>query len=337
MDARQYSLHRFFAALVALVVLLGVGTVGYRWLEGMEPADALYMTVITISTVGFGEIKPLSQLGRLFTIGLIVSGALIAVYGLSTATEFVLSGEWREHLAKERRRKMLAQLRNHIIVCGYGRVGRQVVHELQAECLPFVVIDPDPATVTHLQGLGHFVMQGNAADEATLREAGIEHARGLIAAVNADAENVFIVLTARGINPHLHIVARANYEASESKLLRAGANRVISPYRMAGRRMVTMIARPDVADFLDEVSHIGSEELVLEQITISPACKLVGQTLADAQLKERIGVTLLACRMPGSPTRITPTGSTKIQAHMQMLALGSREQTQTLLRLARGE
>ncbi len=337
MEAHPYPIRRFLWALTALAFLLVIGVAGYRWLEGMELDDALYMTVITLSTVGFGEIKPLSHAGRIFTIGLIVSGGLIAVYGLSTATEFFLSGEWRAHLERERRRKMLAQLRNHIIVCGYGRVGRHVVHELQAECLPFVVIEPDPATVAHLRELGHLVMQGNAADEATLKEAGIERARGLIAAVNADAENVFIVLTARGINPDLHIVARANYEASESKLLRAGANRVLSPYRMAGRRMVTMIARPDVADFLDEVAHVGSEELVLEQITISPDCPLVGQTLAQAQLKEKIGVTLLACRMPSSTARVTPNGNTKIEAQMQMLALGSREQTQVLLKLARGE
>jgi voltage-gated potassium channel len=336
-DTRTRVSHRLSFALIALVIVLIVGTTGFALLEEMDWLDAFYMTVITISTVGFGEIKTLSHAGRVFTIGLIVSAALITFYAASIITNLVASGEWREYLQRERERRMLEQLENHVIVCGYGRVGRHVVHTLLTENLPFVVIDPSAEVVSHLLELGHIALQGNAADEPTLKQAGIERARALIVAVNSDAENVFIVLTARGIRTDLEIIARANYEASEPKLLRAGANHVISPYRIGGRRMVTTLVRPAVADFLDEVAHVGNEELLIEQVNIAPTSPLVGKTLAQAQLTERVGVTLLACKMPGTTTRTTPNAEMILQPNMQILALGSPEQLQTLLKMASGK
>jgi voltage-gated potassium channel len=336
-DARTRISRRLSFALIALVVVLIVGTTGFALLEEMDWLSAFYMTVITISTVGFGEVKSLSPAGRLFTIGLIVSAALITFYAASTITNLIASGEWREQLQHERERRMLEQLKNHVIVCGYGRVGRHVVHTLLAEKLPFVVIEPTAETIAHLRELGHVAVQGNAADESVLKQAGIERARALIVAVNSDAENVFIVLTARGMRADLEIIARANYEASEPKLLRAGANHVISPYRIGGRRMVTTLVRPAVADFLDEVAHVGNEELLIEQVNVAPTSPLVGKTLAQAQLTERVGVTLLACKMPDAPTRITPNAEMVLQPNMQILALGSPEQLQALLKMASGE
>ena len=331
---RIHISQRLLPAFIALFTVLIVGTVGFMTLEQMDWLNAFYMTVITISTVGFGEVKTLSPEGRLFTIGLIVSAALITFYAASVITNWIASGEWREQLKRERERRMLEQLKNHTIVCGYGRVGRHVVHTLLAEKMPFVVIDPSAEAVAHLRELGHVALQGNAADESILKQAGIERARALVVAVNSDAENVFIVLTARGVRSDLQIIARANYETSESKLVRAGANQVISPYRIAGRRMVTTLVRPAVADFLDEVAHVGNEELLIEQVLIAPNSSLVGQTLAQAQLTERIGVTLLACKMPNAKTRSTPNADMLLQANMQMLALGSPEQLQKLLKMA---
>ena len=326
--------YRFWLAFGALALVICIGTLGFALLEEMDVLSALYMTVITISTVGFGEIKTLSPAGRMFTMGLIASAATITFYTASMVTNLIVSGEWRERLERQREQRMLEQLKNHTIVCGYGRVGRHIVHTLLAEKMPFVVIDPDAQAIAHLRELGHMVIQGNAADETILKQAGIERARALVVAVNADAENVFIVLTARGICADLQIIARANYETSESKLLRAGANQVISPYRIAGRRMVTTLVRPAVAEFLDEVAHVGNEELLIEQVTIAPSSSLAGKTLAQAQLTERVGVTLLACKMPNAPTRITPNAEMILQANMQILALGSPEQLQALLKLA---
>lgn len=328
---------RLSPALIALVAVLIIGTVGFVALEGMDWLNALYMTVITISTVGFGEVKTLSPEGRLFTIALIISAALITFYAASVITNWVASGEWRAELQRERERRMLEQLTDHTIVCGYGRVGRHVVHTLLAEKMPFVVIDPSAEATLHLRELGHIALQGNAADEHILKQAGIERARAIVVAVNSDAENVFIVLTARGIRSDLQIIARANYETSESKLVRAGADHVISPYRIAGRRMVTTLIRPAVADFLDEVAHVGNEELLIEQVLVAPNSVLVGKTLAQAQLTERIGVTLLACKMPNAKTRSTPNADLILQANMQILALGSPEQLQTLLKMASAE
>lgn len=334
--AFAFDFRRLLTALLLLGALVAVGTVGLMWIERADWVTALYMTIITISTVGYGEIEPLSTEGRVFVIFVVIAAVGVTIYATSVVTQILVSGELREQLDRRRERQMIEKLANHIIVCGYGRVGRNVAHELRAEKIPFVVIDPDVKKIEHLRAAGDLAIQGNAANEAMLQEAGIARARGLVAAVNADAENVFIVLTARGMQPNLFIVARANFEQSEPKLLRAGANRVLSPYRIAGRRMVTMIARPEVADFLDEVAHVGSEELLLEQIELAPDSPLVGQTIAQAALSERFGVTVVACRTANHPARRMPGADTLLEANMQLLALGTQEQLQELLKLAQG-
>lgn len=332
-----FNFQRLLTALLLIAVLVVIGTVGLMWIERADWITALYMTVITISTVGYGEIEPLSTEGRIFIIGIVVAAVGVTIYATSVVTQILVSGELREQLEQRREHQMIEKLANHIIVCGYGRVGRNVANELRAEKISFVVIDPDAKKIEHLHAAGDLALQGNAANEAVLQEAGIARARGLVAAVNSDAENVFIVLTAREMQPNLFIVARANFETSEPKLLRAGANRVLSPYRIAGRRMVTMIARPEVADFIDEVAHVGSEELLLEQIELKPDCELVGKTIEQAALSERFGVTIVACRTANHPARRMPGANTCLEANMQLLALGTQEQLQMLLKLASGE
>ena len=335
-DVQKRVFRRFLFPIISLTLLLVAGTAGYRWLERMGTIDALYMTVITISTVGFGEVKPLSPIGRLFTIGLIFSGGGLVAYTLSDTAAFVLSGEWRANWARKKRHSMLAQISHHVIICGYGRVGRHVAQELKVEGIPFVVIDLSPEKIADIVETGYLALQGNAASEANLKEAGIDRALGLVAAANSDAENVFIVLTARSMHKDLIIVARANFEESESKLLRAGANRLILPYRIAGRRMVTMLVRPEVADFLDEVSHTSGMELLLEQIHLMPASPLVGKTLAEAQLPGKLGITVVACKLPNGQLNIRIGPDTVLQENVRLIALGTPEQLQALIRLAQG-
>jgi voltage-gated potassium channel len=335
-DVQKRVFRRFLFPIISLAVLLVAGTAGYRWLERMGTIDALYMTVITISTVGFGEVKPLSPIGRLFTIGLIFSGGGLVAYTLSGTAAFVLSGEWRANWARKKRHSMLAHISHHVIICGYGRVGRHVAQELKAEGIPFVVVDLSPEKITEVTASGYLALQGNAASEANLKEAGIDRALGLVAAANSDAENVFIVLTARSMRKDLLIVARANFEESESKILRAGANRLILPYRIAGRRMVTMLVRPEVADFLDEVSHTSGMELLLEQIHLMPASPLVGKTLAEAQLPGKLGITVVACKLPNGQLNIKIGPDTVLQENVRLIALGTPEQLQALIRLAQG-
>ena len=335
-DVQKRVFRRFLFPIISLAVLLAAGTAGYRWMESLGTIDALYMTVITISTVGFGEVKPLSPTGRLFTIGLIFSGGGLVAYTLSGTAAFVLSGEWRANWARKKRHSMLAHISHHVIICGYGRIGRHVAHELKAEGIPFVVVDLSPEKIADIMESGCLALQGNASSEANLKEAGIDRARGLVAAANSDAENVFIVLTARSMRKDLLIVARANFEESEPKLLRAGANRLILPYRITGRRMVTMLVRPDVADFLDDVAHAGGMELLLEQVQLMPASPLVGKTLSQAQLPGKLGITVVACKLPNGQLNMRIRPDTVLQANAQLIALGTREQLQAFIKQAQG-
>lgn len=332
---RQRLFDRFVPIVIGLVVLPAIGVAGFSWIEGWSFMDALYMTVTTLSTVGYGEIHPLSTGGRLFTMGLIVSGGMMAAYALTQLAQIFFSGEWRRHWENQKRLRMLAELSHHIIVCGHGRVGRNVAEELKAEGLPFVVIDLNPDQVTRVQESGALAVHGDAAHESTLREAGIDRARGLVAAAKSDAENVFIVLTARSLRPDLSIVSRADVEESEPKLLRAGANRVILPYHITGRRLVTMLVRPDVADFLDEVSHASGLELLLEQVHVTAGSVLAGQTLAEAQTRHQFEVTVLACRTADGRWNYHPRGSTVSEPGCQLIALGTQEHLQKLTALAR--
>ena len=333
---QRRALRRVVFAAIALVVLLSVGTAGYRVIEGMSTVDALYMAVITLSTVGFGETQPLSPTGRVFTIGLIVAGGGLAALTLSGVAEFVLSGEWRARWEERRRLRMMAHLSDHTIICGYGRVGRHIAHGLRAEGLPFVVIDPSPEKRAHIEEAGYLALLGDAAHDINLQEAGISRARALVAAANTDAENVFIVLTARSLRPDLLILARANYEESEPKLLRAGADRVILPYSITARRMVTMLVRPVVADFLDEVAYATGMELLLEQVEIAAPSILVGQTLAQAQLSNRLSITVLAYKPAGGALQQSPSADTVLEAGGKIIGLGTREQLQALTKLAQG-
>lgn len=328
--------NRLILALVSFLVLILVGTSGYHWLEGMTVVDALYMTVITISTVGFGEVRELSAMGRMFTITLILGGGGIVAYTLSVTAEFVMSGEWRNILESRRNSRMLSKLSDHVIVCGFGRVGRRVSNELTQEGVSFIVVDINSERVEHARELGYVAVVGNAANETMLNEAGIKDARALIACVNSDAENVFIILTARSLNPSLQIIARANYEDSEPKMIRAGANRTIVPYDISGKRMVTMLMRPNVADFLDEVAHVGGMELLLEQIHVSPESPFAGKTLLEMNVRSTMGITVLACRHTDGRFETHPGPETMIEPDGILLVLGTRDQLRDMKRYAQG-
>jgi voltage-gated potassium channel len=271
----------------------------------------------------------------MFTILLIVGGGGIAAYSLSTAAEFVLTGEWRVHLEKRKQQQTLSKLTDHTIVCGYGRMGTHVVQELLAQNMPFVVIEPDAEKVAQIDAMGSLALQGDASYEDNLRMAGIERARSLVSVASSDAENVFIVLTARSMRSELVIISRANSDESEEKLLRAGANRVILPYRITGRRLVALLIRPDVADFLDEVMHASQLELIVDQVQVSPESPLAGQTIQQAELRNRFGITVLACRLPNDHINTSPSAETEIQAGSYLIVLGTPEQLQQLQEVAR--
>ncbi|GAB4428989.1 MAG: potassium channel protein [Anaerolineales bacterium] len=325
--------NRFALAFAVFLALILIGTSGYHWVEGMNVIDALYMTVITISTVGFGEVRTLSPMGRVFTMALILGGGGLAAFSITAGVDFIMSGEWRVYWEKRRRARMLSELNNHVIVCGFGRIGKHVSEELKAEGVPFIVVDIDPEQVTDAQTRGYLAAVGNAANENMLHQVGIDKAKALVAAVNSDAENVFITLTARSLKPDIQIVARANYEDSEPKLLRAGANRTIMPYHISGKRVVTTLVRPSVADFLDEVVHAGGMELFLEEVHIQPDSFLAGKTVSEAQVRSQLGITILACRAQDGEfdTRVGP--DTVLQPGGVLIVLGTREQLRAMMQL----
>lgn len=333
---RRRALRRLLIAAAALSGLLAVGTAGYHLLAEMTLIDALYMAVITISTVGFGEIQPLGPDGRLFTIALIVGGGGVAAYALTTLAEFFLSGDLQAYISHRRRQMQVDQLAGHTIVCGYGRVGRHVADELKAHGQRFVVLDLSDEKVEKVRHAGYLALRGNGANEEALRAAGIERAAGLVATASSDAENVFIVLTARAMRPDLVIVARANYDESEDKLRRAGADRVILPYRICGRRMAAVLSRPGVADFLDEVMHASNEEFLVDQVPIGVGSPIAGCTLGEANLRSRLGVTVLALLAPDAPIDTSPGAGSLLPPGGTLIALGTREQLQRLAALARG-
>ena len=335
--ARVYFQNRFVLAFVIFLVLILVGTAGYHILENMSFIDALYMTVITISTVGFGEVRPLSSAGRIFTILLILGGGGVVGFAVTVGVDYIMSGRLREYREKRRHARMQSELEHHVIICGYGRVGKNVTEELKEEEVPFIVIDIDPNEAAQAEEDGCLAVVGNAANETTLEEVGIARAKALVAAVNSDAENVFITLTARNLSEEIYIVARANYEDSTPKLLRAGANRTIMPYHISGKRIATTLIRPSVADFLDEVVHAGGLEMFLEEVLIEDGSALAQRTVAETQVRNQLGISILARRTPSGDfdPRVGP--ETILEPNGVLIVLGTREQLNEMMQLARAQ
>jgi voltage-gated potassium channel len=278
-----------------LVLVFAGGTIGYRLIEGAGWWDAFYMTVITLTTVGYREVFPLSRAGEVFTALLLFAGLGLILLVAMEIGRTVLEGELRQVLGQARRSRMIGSLSGHEIVCGWGRMGKAVVEELRRAHRAVVVIEEQQEKVQRLRGLGVPVVAGDATTEVTLRTAGIERARGLVACLNDDAHNVYTVLTARSLNPDLFIVARAGEEGADARMLRAGANRVVSPYRHGGVRLAHVLMKPTVVDFLDVSLRPGSDvSLELQQLVLPSAAPLVGKTLAEADLRRRWKVGVVA-------------------------------------------
>jgi voltage-gated potassium channel len=310
---------------LVLCAALVAGTAGYMLIEGWRLLDALYMTVITLSTVGFTEVHPLSDPGHLFTIALIVTGVSAAAYAVGAIGEYVISGRLSGSLRRQRMQNEIDRLQGHYIVCGFGRVGRQVVDELTARSLPAVVVEPrddamaedEPTTLR---------IRGDATDDSALRAAGIDRAAGLVAVAGDDATNIVVTLSARALNPELDIVARAIQPEVEDKLRRAGATHVISPYRIGGQRIVTQLLHPKVTDFLDVIMHRRDLGLWLEEITIAPDGTANGRPLGDTAFWGVGGVRVLAVCRPSGDLVTGPRGDFRLAAGDVLIALGTLEQ-----------
>ncbi|ANT63894.1 Voltage-gated potassium channel Kch [Prosthecochloris sp. CIB 2401] len=318
-------------------MLIWVGTTGYIMLEHMTLIDALYMTIITLSTVGFSEIHTLSETGRLFTLALIIGGTSLFFYTLTNVAVFFLSGEWREHLELQRYRRMLLVLDNHYIICGFGRLGSSVAAEMSAKGIPFVIIETSQEKIDATSEQDYITINGNAADETMLREAGIDRAKGLIAATNSDAENVFIVLTARTLRAGLHIVARADCEESRTKLMRAGADKVVLLYKSAGRKMANLLIDPGLEEYLEELNDARNTDLQMAQFTISAKSSLVGKSFREADLYNKLMVSPVGYKLPGGEMHSSPRPAEVIQQQGTIIAIGKPSDLDNLKKLARGD
>jgi voltage-gated potassium channel len=317
---------RLATALGALALVVVAGTVGYLLL-GFSFLNALFQTVTTVSTVGFREVEPLSRNGQLFTMVLIVTGVGAAFYAFGVIIETFIEGRLNELLGRRRMDKSIASLSGHVVICGAGRVGRSIGSEVGESGRGAVVIDVD---ADKAQACGVPSIVGDATVDDTLRAAGIERASALVAAVESDADNSFIVLSARALNPELFIVARARSTDSEEKLRRAGADRVVNPQSIGGSRMAAFVLHPHVAEFVDVVMHERSLEFRLEEVAIGDASRIVGQTLREAHLRDQTGALVLALRETDGSFLTNPTPDTTMRAGQVIIAIGTQQELDAL-------
>lgn len=327
---------RLIAPILVPAVLLLLGTLGYRLLEGWSWFDALYMTVITLTTVGFLEVHEMSQAGRAFTMFLCLGGVFTIFYAATATIRVIVSGEAREALEKQLMEQKLDALRDHMVICGYGRVGRLVAHTLANEGMPFVVIERNPDQVRHFKPRGGIVLVGDATSDDLLRKAATDRAKALIAVVGTDADNLYITMSARLLNERLFIVARADDESSISKFLRAGANRVVSPYLLGGFQVAQAVLRPNVLDFLELATRTEHLELQIEETLLSPHSALIGKTLKDSALRAQLGLIVVAIRKAGERMQFNPSPDTVLEANDVLITLGERKALDRLEQLAKG-
>jgi voltage-gated potassium channel len=319
---------QILVAIVLLLAVITVGTVGYMGIEGWAPFDSLYMTITTITTVGGGEATPLSPAGRAWTLIVIVLGVGAATYTFLALGEYVLEGQLGSDVGKRRMQARVRALSDHFVLCGYGRVGREIAREFTAEKVRFVVIDLQPDSLAAAERGGHLTVAGNAADIDVLREAGIERARGLITATDVDADNVYVTLSARVLRPDIFIVARGNQEGSHAKLRLAGANRIISPYSIGGKRMASLAMRPTAVDFIDTILEAGNTDLLLEDLTIPHDSQWAGRTLA-ALIGPANEAMVLALKRDNIMT-FRPPGETALKIGDEIVAAGPRASIRAL-------
>lgn len=323
---------RIRIVLMAVLASLLLGTVTFHLLEGWSILDSLYVTAQTVTTVGFGDLTPRTTLGRIFASAFMVVGVGIVLYALTSTVQSIVHSELFAQYGHSRK---MSKLRDHFIICGAGRVGSHLIRSLRAVDGVFLVIESDQRKVEALMDAGVPVLLRDATLEESLLEAGVAHARGLATCLPDDADNVYVVLTARDLNPKIHIVARAAEEQAESKLIRAGANRVVAPTIIGGHRMAMALTKPAVGDFLDSITanHL---ELGFEQLEVDPGSSLVSRKLSETVIRSELNIVIVSIRRDGGEIIFNPSGETKIEGGDMLIAIGNPESLLRLNTLARG-
>jgi voltage-gated potassium channel len=309
-------------SVVLLAAVLVVGTAGYVVIEGWNTFDALYMTITTVTTVGYGEIHPLSRAGRVFNIGVIIFGAATVLYTFSFLMARLVEGDLPERWIRRRRKRMLDELDQHFIVCGYGRMGEIIAREFSRQSVPFVIVERDPHRMQQAIEDGYLAVEADASSEQVLTRIGIMRARGFIAAVSTDAENVYAVLTARLLRPDLFIIGRAETDDAKGKLVRAGADRVLSPYQIGGLQLAQTALRPAVVDFVQLATSSDNLDLNMEQVRIGEGASLAGRSLVDAMLRQRFGVVVVGIQRAAGGMEFNPSPESVMRAGDFLVVLG---------------
>jgi len=324
---------RLIPAGTILLIVIAVGITGFVVIEHWTFLESAYMVIITLTTIGFQEVHPLSNAGRILTMFIAVAGVGSALYAAGQTVEIIVEGEIIGYRTRRKMDKRIMEMRNHYLICGFGRVGHQVAADFKAAKVAYVVIDSKPETVSELepQGVPHLI--GDVTSDAILEEAGIHRARGLVACSDSDVANVYVTLSARALNPKLYIVARAGRQETENKLKMAGANRVISPYFISGRRMAAMVTRPVTSDFLDMVTHGGELEFRLHEIPVPDNSSLINKSLSDAEIRAKSGALVLAIQNADGSFNLQPRASSIISKGDTIVVIGTQEQIEMLEKL----
>jgi voltage-gated potassium channel len=318
---------RIYSAIAVLFFLVLIGTFGFVILEDYSFIDGFYMTVITLSTVGYGEIHPLSQTGKIFTSLLIIFSFGTFAYTITSITQYFASGEVKRYFKYYRVIEKISKLENHVIICGYGRNGTQASKTLQAHKQPFVVVESNPEIIKRLQELDLFYIEGDATEDQVLIDAGIKRSKALLSTLPRDDQNVFVVLTARVLNPSLHIISRASEDTTEKKLKTAGANSVIMPDKVGGAHMAEMVTSPDVLEFIDHISVQGPGNINLEVINFNHFPKeMQNKTLAELNIRYKTGTSIVGYKSMDGEIVVNPTGNFELTKGCKLFVLGNDEQ-----------
>lgn len=331
-DSFLYPYRKIILSASLLTFILFVGVAGYSLLENMSFLDALYMTVITVATVGYREVTELSGAGKIFTIFLIITSFGIFAYAISSITQFIVEGEFNQFFKNRKKVDQIAKLHNHVIICGFGRNGRQAAQVLKNHHQRFVVIEKDnniTDNITHKYR--HLVLNGDASNDETLLKAGIQRARAIITTLPNDADNLFIVLSARHLNPNIYIISRASEENSDTKLKIAGANKVIMPDKVGGAHMGTLVLKPDTVELIEMISSQGLNDVSLEEILFSDLSEsLQHKTLKELELRHKCGANIIGFKTPDGQYIINPSPDTPIIPNSKIFVLGTKEQIKKL-------
>ncbi len=327
------TLNQLKVGAFILIVTLFVGSFGFMLIEHWDFLDSLYMTVITISTTGFEEVHPLSQYGKVFTIILLVMGIGSIAYTGGRAAQLLIE---KQIFRRKKMSKKLEELKDHYIVCGYGRMGRYICEELESAKVDFIVVDNESDKIDKLINMNYLYLNGDATSDEVLTIAGVMKAKGLVAVLSTDAENVFTTLSAKVLNPGLYVVARAVEEETESKLKKAGANRVVKPYEIGGNRMAELLLRPGVIEFIDVVAREKNVDLSMEEIMVNEKSSLIQKTLAELPIRKDLNIIIVSINKTKGGFIYNPQSSTVIEQGDKLIALGEKANLSKLSNLCRG-